>query len=160
MYDSSRCLSALLAQWKERHDRNGEDPPARELCRDCPELVPELEKAIRRARREAALARPDPCSLVPCSSEGPVSFMGEEPIPGSRRVRLLGRGSFGEVWEVHSPAYPKPVAIKFVRGPFSRCSFQVELSSTSAHFQGSSSGARACSSRARNGWESFRKAGA
>jgi hypothetical protein len=35
----------LLSLWQERHAR-GEDVPATELCRECPELLPDLERRL------------------------------------------------------------------------------------------------------------------
>ena len=44
MHDSSR-INDLFERWQELYDQ-GEDVPARELCRDCQKLEAELEKLI------------------------------------------------------------------------------------------------------------------
>ncbi|HJZ57190.1 MAG TPA: protein kinase, partial [Gemmataceae bacterium] len=60
--DPEERLEEILDAWQEAFDR-GTDLPAAELCRGCPDLLPEVERrvaVIRRMARLNARATPDP----------------------------------------------------------------------------------------------------
>src|SRR5438045_3595559 len=75
-------LSELLLCWEEGRQR-GAEVPLEDLCADCPELVGELRRRIRRLRRmDAMLADGGPDHR---SDAGPTSlpgFLGPARAPG------------------------------------------------------------------------------
>jgi serine/threonine protein kinase len=109
MTDKHR-LSELLLRWEEGREQ-GRDMPAGELCRECPELEPDLAAAIADLRRVVWLDDADdgpapdaeePSRLPPAARLRPFR-RGAEPIPGYRLLRRLGVGAFGQVWAAVSP---------------------------------------------------------
>ena len=50
-------LDDLLLSWEERFEQ-GDDVPADELCRDCPELILPLEARIRALKKVAWVKKP------------------------------------------------------------------------------------------------------
>src|SRR5262245_18953402 len=53
-------IDALLVVWHEALAASGRELSAAELCRDCPELVAEVEQRLRGVRRsEGSLGTPD-----------------------------------------------------------------------------------------------------
>jgi serine/threonine protein kinase len=95
-------LEELLLRWEELAEA-GQPVTAHELCRDCPELVEELQKRIDALREMDWLQSKTSFDLVP----------GAEPVPGYRLVQRIGKGGFGEVWKAVDAA-GCPVALKFV----------------------------------------------
>jgi serine/threonine protein kinase len=131
-------ISELLQRWEELR-RQGKDASPEELCRECPELAPELARRLAalgavhgvmepttsgpadaQARTAAlpgaaassgARATPGPGDEV--GVEGQAPLPGWEPVAGYRLVQRLGKGGFGEVWKAAGPG-GIDVAMKFV----------------------------------------------
>jgi tetratricopeptide (TPR) repeat protein len=121
-------LAALLREWR-RLQLQGDDVPLEELCRDMPELLPQLRELVTEldsselsgSRTLWATQVDDHAEgLTPSAPPHPLSaehlFLdpGVEPIPGYCLVERLGCGGCGEVWKVLGPG-DFPMAIKFIR---------------------------------------------
>jgi serine/threonine protein kinase len=91
-------LEELLLRWEELAGA-GQHVSAQELCRNCPELVEELQKRIDALREMDWLQT----KMAP-AIEAP---------PGYRLIKRVGKGGFGEVWKAVN-ADGCPVALKFV----------------------------------------------
>jgi hypothetical protein len=115
MTQNSR-LEELLLHWEECRDR-GRPVAAEDLCRACPELMPELQRRIQALQAmDRVLSQHDAATTPPPAARAAdldVRLFGEigMVLPPSRsrfaagtRVgpyclqELLGRGAFGEVW--------------------------------------------------------------
>ncbi len=94
-------LADLLLVWEES-TRAGHPISVSELCRDCPDLVPELEHEIGRL---AALDR----FMFPHARQTADPFVGTSRF---EVLRELGRGGMGRVYAVHDGQRGNIVALK------------------------------------------------
>ena len=101
------------------------DATPEEVCRDCPELLPEVK---HRWRRLAALHSqidqlfPSPDHTAVYDSAKPDRHLGELPrIPGYEVEAVLGRGGMGVVYRATHLRLNRPVALKMLlAGAFAR----------------------------------------
>jgi serine/threonine-protein kinase len=106
----------LLLRWEERCER-GEMLSPEELCRDCPELLPEVRQRIRELQ---AVPPPSTRDAVgddarragPGASEG---ADGPDRLGPYRVLRLLGHGGMGEVYVADDADLRRQVAVKRLR---------------------------------------------
>ncbi|HKB01571.1 MAG TPA: protein kinase [Gemmataceae bacterium] len=127
--DRRQRLAELLVAWQDRAGR-GETVAAEDLCRDCPELLPDLKRLMRLddvARSDDRTALNDqsdtsatdlaaPAPVAPGDLAGwlaPPQEAGELGRLGKYRVRRVIRaGGMGIVLEADDPVLKRRVAIK------------------------------------------------
>ncbi len=107
-------LQDLLLAWQDSRD-SGREAPAEELCRDCPELAPELRRQIDVVRRVDSLAGTASAPAPPRKpARSTVSLVaGAKPVAGFVLEVKLGQGGYGEVWRARGPM-GVPVALKLL----------------------------------------------
>src|SRR5262245_9066680 len=99
----SSPVDELLRRWQDLCAQ-GPPPSAEELCRDRPELLDELRRRLVALETTTREFRDALSGLTPVPStdadpaEPPALRPGDEPLPGFRLERELGRGGFGAVW--------------------------------------------------------------
>jgi serine/threonine protein kinase/tetratricopeptide (TPR) repeat protein len=86
-------LDSLLLAWQEQQ-LQGRDPPAAELCRDCPELADELNRRIAVLRRMNELVPPAKAASRP---------MPAEPLASVTTIRQTGTAGNGKAQSVGRP---------------------------------------------------------
>jgi tetratricopeptide (TPR) repeat protein len=116
--DDEPRLADLLSVWQANQDQ-GEDLPAAELCRDCPELAPELERRLRALRQVNRLARrldSKACTAPTLGSDepAPVQIPAGVAVPGYDVVGVLGRGGMGVVYQARQKGLNRLVALKMI----------------------------------------------
>lgn len=101
-------IADLLQQWETLHDQ-GSDVSAEELAQDRPELIPELNRRIKKLRATAWLNEP---LEQEDERQTPHDFGLPDCLGRYQLESLLGSGGFGQVWKAFDPELNRSVAVK------------------------------------------------
>jgi eukaryotic-like serine/threonine-protein kinase len=121
MQDDTR-LDELLLRWEE-NQRAGTPEPVSELCRDCPELLTELERRIADLRVADNLLEMTTASTSPPSGLATADSRSDPVIEATsrfRQPRFHARGGLGEIWISRDVELGREVAIKLIQEPHAR----------------------------------------
>lgn len=118
MSDQSQVFE-LLSQWDDLREQ-GREASTEEICREYPELLPELTRQIQNLKAMEWLdrsAEESVSSATGTSRPGLRNQLPELQIPGVLGGRyqiehLLAEGGFGQVWRATDIVLLRPVAIK------------------------------------------------
>lgn len=110
---SEKVLEELVLLWEEAQDAHG--PDEIELCRECPDLLPELQRRISQLRRVDTL-------FGRTSQSTPQILTGEVPTKEDHRqigpyevLRKLGEGAMGKVYQARHESSGEIVAVKLLQ---------------------------------------------
>ena len=106
MNTTDEKLWDLLALWEEKY-RQGQDVPADELCRECPELTEEVATSITSLKRMDWLLKPEE-EDDPAPAKLPFAF-GEYTV-----IEKIGTGGMGQVFKALHRRMDRIVALKIL----------------------------------------------
>lgn len=108
-------LAELLLQWEDRWDQ-GEDPPAAQLCADCPDMADELQRQIDRLKKMAWMTEDEGDGNHDAGGgPKPDPLIGMTLVGRYRIEKLVGEGGFGRVYQAFDAELQRPVAVKVAR---------------------------------------------
>jgi tetratricopeptide (TPR) repeat protein len=132
MPDREQVMDELVSQWQEWYAQ-GADMAATQLCRDCPELAPEVERRVTALRQAQHLVDTrDPLASAGPAPPGQGPPAGPLPaVAGYEVLGELGRGGMGVVYQARHRALNRMVALKMIlagahAGPEQRRRFRAE----------------------------------
>jgi serine/threonine-protein kinase len=111
-------LHDLLDRWEELRDR-GQNPSAPDLCRETPELLPELQKAIAVLQAMDQVLNPGASALPGPDEPTPLPPARPRPrLPGYELHGTPRRGRLTKVYQASHLASGRTVAVKVIRNTF------------------------------------------